>query len=294
MEKKTRIFTHLSVDIDAVASLWFLIRFVLKKPLKEVEIIFKPANWNGSEMTPDDFALDIGAGGRGIKGGKRGGRTASCFMSLFYKNSSSLSSDLRRILKSLGDFIDVHDSYGVDGWRKIQEDEDYHKKKDRIYFAGLLMVLNGYHVSNSDMDVCLKFFENLDNYVSLLMGNSREDIEKELVRVDYVGRVAIVDNSKIRINNKLFDQGFKAIVYIDGNSLGVLVKDHRLRADNQFVRKIVEDAGELIGDEDGWFAHPDGRLFCRGSRKSPVSDFSKVSPNALAEATNSYLLSLCR
>ena len=290
MEKKLKLFTHLFVDIDAVASAWFYLRFVFKKTTHEVDLVFKPANWDGRSMSEEDVALDISAGGKGIKGDRFNNKTMSCFMALFNKHKESLNSEEKHSLRSLGKFIDLHDSGGIDAWKNINCDG--HAKENRrtslLYFSGLLMVLHGYHTNLSDFLICLRMFENFDNYLKL--SSSNFNIKDELDKVEYIGKVAIIREAKIRINNKLFNDGFKFVVFVDGKSIGILSKDRRLPADNIFCRKIIEKAGEVIGDgEESWFAHPDGRLFCRGSRKSPVKTFSKVDPEKLAEAANNYL-----
>ena len=78
-EKACRIFTHTRPDLDALASVWFTIRFVLAVALDEVEVYFVPASWNGSALEGrfacpalrrEDHALDIDVQGRGNKGFK--------------------------------------------------------------------------------------------------------------------------------------------------------------------------------------------------------------------------------
>ncbi|MFA5420888.1 MAG: hypothetical protein WC280_02610 [Patescibacteria group bacterium] len=287
--KKIRIYTHNSPDIDAVASVWFFLRFILRKSINEVEIIFKPANWDGEEMRENDVALDISAGGRGIKGDQKGSKVGSAFMSLFKK--AELGHFEKKSLSSLAYFIEEHDSKGISSWRYLRIDE---RNKLSFYtFAGLMTILHSYQITNSEYDTCLKIFEILDNYLQMLVVEKR-NFEEANKNVEVFGKVALVKNAKTRINNNLFNQGFKLVVYVDDDNIGVLSRDGNPRADNYMVKEIVLKSGENLGDGDNWFAHPSGRLFCRGSRKSPVLTPSKVDPKKLAEAASIYLSRLER
>lgn len=286
MEKRVKIFTHVSVDIDAAASVWFTLRFILGKTEKDVDIIFKPANWDGKEMERGDFALDINAGGKGIKGGRRkNGKIGSCFMSLFKK--TNLDPAEKEVLGPLARFIDGHDSGGVEFWRDM--DVPAKNRLGFFSFVGLLTVLNGYHVRHDDYEACLKFFDNLDNYLDL-EASFRREREKTEDAIEVFGKVALNRNPKVRINSSLLNKhGFKAVIYVDKFNIGVLTKGTDFRADDKFIRQFVSSHGEEIGTGEKWFAHPDGRLFCRGSRKSPVFSPSKIDPVELAEAIASHL-----
>jgi hypothetical protein len=120
----------------------------------------------------------------------------------------------------------------------------------------------------------------------------KKNFEEANDSVEIFGKVALIRNAKTRINSNLFNQGFKLVVYVDDYNIGVLSRDGDPRADNPMTRNAVFEAGEVMGEGENWFAHPSGRLFCRGSRKSPVSTPSKVDPVKLAEAANIYLSQL--
>lgn len=96
------------------------------------------------------------------------------------------------------------------------------------------------------------------------------------------GKVAIVTNAReFATNGVLFeDHGVRVIVYVDGHNLGVIREgSETLRMDHSEIRAVVETTGEL----SQWFAHPAGFLFCRGSRKAPAENPSRVNPRSLAE-----------
>lgn len=287
--KKTRIFTHVSIDMDAACSVWFFLKFILKKKPGEVEIIFKPANWDGQEIEEGDFALDIYAGGKGIKGEFKYNRTRSCLMSLLDHNLESVDKEIRRAVVSLTTFVDKHDSEGIGSLKKLKFSEA--EKGDLVDLRGLLKVFMGYHtnVNNDDYQIFIKFFENLENHFNLI-SKSRE-IKENLKCVDPNTKVAFVKNSHVP-SGLLFNQGKKVVVYVDGNDLGVVVGDSRLKSDElvSVVREIVEEAGEKFGEgENNWFIDPGKRLICRGSRKSPATKPSKVNPEKLFDSLVSFV-----
>ena len=78
-----RIFTHVNPDLDALMS---VVAARLYYPAaRGAEIILKPANWDGAGMDPDDIAVDMEAGGRGMKGEKGDGVVHSCFALIMTK-----------------------------------------------------------------------------------------------------------------------------------------------------------------------------------------------------------------
>ncbi len=284
MEKKT-IFTHCNIDIDAVCSLWFALRFILKKNLEEVDIVFKPANWDGEGMSEGDLALDIYAGGRGIKGEFRKNRTHSCFKTLYKKNYEEIDEDLRKIIYSLSEFVDKHDSHGQNFLRSLKINGN--EKSEFLTFKGLFQVFWGYKINNDDFSVIQKFFENLNNFIDLEI--RKKKIFENLERIDS-GKVVLTMNTEIP-SGFLSAQGKKIKVYVDDYNLGVVIIDPNLRNEETLsvIRKIVERSGDVFGYGENWFIDPGYRLICRGSRSNPVSTLSKVDPQFLFERLSAFV-----
>jgi hypothetical protein len=267
MEKKKKIFTHEWVDIDAVASLWFALRFMLEE--QDVEILFVPASWNGIDLEPQDLALDISAGGKGIKGRMYKGKVHSCFEELVSRHADR---GTKRRLSSLVRSIDQHDTYGEKGKHKGD------------FFSLLKMALRALRAVHGKDDrlICSRMFELLDGVYKLIDGQSQA--KKNIYdSVDIVGKTAIIfdpDNSSSS-RDYLNRMGYPAVIYVDGNNIGLLVQNdlirRGLRADHPEIKKLVED----IGEKDEWFAHPAGYLFCRGSRKSSRNTSSEPDPSEL-------------
>src|SRR3990167_6169937 len=104
-----RIFTHVNPDLDAALSVCAAWMFVPGAQTAEVE--FRPANWDGSGMTGGDIALDLDAGGRGIKGKKDAdGTVHSCFAEIVERYAPSGD---QKALSPLVAYVDIHDTQGA-------------------------------------------------------------------------------------------------------------------------------------------------------------------------------------
>ncbi len=268
MEKKKKIFTHEWVDIDAVASLWFALRFMLEE--QDVEILFVPARWNGIDLEPQDLALDISAGGKGIKGRMYKGRVHSCLEELVNRYADQKTKEK---LSSLVRSIDQHDAYG--------NKERY--KGD--YFSLLRMALRSLRAVHGKDDrlICSRMFELLDGVYKLIDG--QKEAKKIIYNsVDTVGKTAIIFNPGDSSSHRgyLYRMGYPAVIYVDGSDMGLLVQDELirkgLRADHPEILKLIED----IGEKDCWHAHPTGYMFSWGARKSTRETSSSLDPYDLA------------
>lgn len=275
-----KIFTHLNVDLDAVLSVWFYLRFVLKG---ESEIIFVPADWDGSGMTVEDVALDIDAGGMGIKGRQdKEKRVHSCFRFLVEKYAHP---KLYYRIKGLTDLVDHSDTYGASREKRPE------KNPNLSLFLTLSTTINCLREFHNDNDeiICQRVFEVMDGY---LMGEENREISKQetLKNCIPVGRTILV-NSKGRFSARRHffyvpEPRYDAIVYIDGNSIGLLLREEflannpELRADHSDIKKVIRAAGE----EDQWFSHTSGHMYCRGTRKAPQKTGSLVDPYNIALA----------
>ncbi len=287
--KKRRIYTHVSGDLDAYTSIWFASRFLKKdgkkicflpfSKEKEEEIIFISASWNGYELRENDLALDIYAGGHGIKGDiDSQGRVHSCFFKLVSEYGDD---EAKKILLSLAKAVDKHDMGFLSSSFASSDNEN---KLDS--FIALKWMLN--NLSEDDEWRKNVFFDFLDNFYQDGVNKltSKQVILDNTIKV---GEVAIFvkdkDQKKFSNRNELFNLlGFSAKVYVDGNHLGVVIKndlvDSGLRADHPYVRSVVEKAGEI----EQWFSHPSGFMYSWSCEKAPKDQSSKVDPYELAVA----------
>lgn len=278
-----RIFTHFNVDLDAVASVWAVKTFI--SDMAESEVEFKPANWDGSELEEGDMAVDISAGGKGIKGETgENGVVHSCFAYIVKKYASDND---QKALTNLVEFIDAQDAHGLAVNYFIPDVAN--KEKFILAATGINAVLRALQAVHPRNDLLV--IERMSEIFTgmLYSGRARQlaEIEAERAEILEGGKVAIVKNAKqFATNGILYDKGIQAIVYIDGNNLGLIRSNTvKLSMSHPNIVAIVKEAGEL----NEWFAHSAGFLFCRGSRKAPAETKSKVDPKKLANMLNSLL-----
>lgn len=278
-----RIFTHLNLDLDAVFSV-LAVRMFLPY-FDDATVHFVSANWNGDGLKHDDIAVDIEVGGRGYKGKKDAatGVVHSCFALLVERYASE---DDQQALKALVAYIDAQDAHG-NALKHFAPDltNEAHAALSASGLNAVFRALQNHHRNDAIvLEVMGQIFYGL-----LGTFRSRRRAEEEALAAQLVGpekKVAVVRNSQeYGTNGILFQRGVQVIVYVDGDNLGLLRNSGlRLRMDDQAFRKVVAEAGEFVGDGEGfWYAHPAGFLFCRGSRKSPALTPSKVDPMRLAE-----------
>lgn len=274
-----KIYTHFAVDLDAVCSVWAARQFI--PGAKDAAVEFCPANWDGNGMTQDDLAVDISAGGRGMKGEQEeSGIVHACFASIVSRYA--LPGD-QQALAGLIRFVDAQDAHG--SAVKFLAPEASREAQATIATTGLNAVLRALQVTHprNDALVCERMSEILSGMLQAGRARQRAAAEAEKAEVLDGGNVALVVNSReFATNGFLFEErGIRVIVYVDGNNLGVLRRgDEQLRMDHPELCAIVDAQGEM----SEWFAHPAGFLFCRGSRKAPAISPSKVDPRTLAEA----------
>lgn len=126
-----KIFTHFNVDLDAVGSVWAAREFILGAESASVE--FRPANWDENGMSEDDLALDMEAGGRGMKGKKEAdGIVHYCFASIVSQYASPAD---QAAPAKLVRFVDAQDSR--DSAVKFLAPEASREAKDALTMTGL-------------------------------------------------------------------------------------------------------------------------------------------------------------
>lgn len=283
-----RIVTHQNVDLDAVASVWAAREYVYGA--KNWELVFKPANWNGGDAQPEDLILDIWANGKGIKGevGKDGA-VHSSFATLMKDYAPG---EDQFVLRGLISFIDEVDSYGRTVADFFPEASAY--SRSILLAVNLVSVFAALKSVHAGPDQDTLTVQRMSEIFSGMLheGKSYQRGIEEAKKVEILpgGRVAIVRDVRERSTMGIVfrSQRVAVIVYTDSDGIG-LVRSKKssvnLRMDHPEIRRVVIEAGE----EKEWFAHPMGFLFCRGSRKAPVSSLSKVDPNKLALAADRLL-----
>jgi hypothetical protein len=277
-----RIFTHMGVDLDATASVWWQRR---QPGYEDAEVKFVPANWQGDELEEGDIALDLDAKGRGIKGTKgEDGWRHSCFAALL---KATASEEDQRALRALVAFIDTQDTFGsvVRHFAPAIGREAEHA----LQFTGVNAVLRALQAKfpKDDAKVLERMSEIYDGMLEV--GRRRLAAEDEADQAEWVGsKVAISREAKLAATRfVLVERGADVVVYTNGCNVGIWRNQGvTLRMDHPDLVAVVELFGEKVEGNrpDRWFAHPDGFLLCWGDAKAPRTTPSAVDPKALAEA----------
>jgi hypothetical protein len=298
-----KIYTHVNPDLDAVTSVWLYRNFILplqsivqEGPLKAPEVTFVPANWDGAGMEKGDVALDIDAGGKGIKGKKLSdGRVMSCFTSLM---ENYLTKVQKMILRPLGEYVDAQDSTG-DAVLTILSEADFyldHVGGDGFYrpwrrsdvpaslrVSTLTSVLGAIaRHANGDHQKTIELFSIILDGI-YANGQDRLSAESEAFRAIHWKHVALIRDARyMATNGILFERGARFVIFVDGHNLGVLRKD----TETVHLGKVVEPIIRKLapGELHEWFFHSAGFLAARGTRKAPSQMPSMVDPERLAEA----------
>jgi hypothetical protein len=283
-----KVYTHINVDLDAVASVWAAREFI--PGAREAELVFVPANWDGEGMDDGDLALDIRAGDRGIKGEQRpDGTVGSCFAQLVAEHASS---DDQEALARLVAWVDAQDAHGQPvEWLAPEASSDVQETLTENSISGTLRDLQE-TLPNDDaviVELMGKIFSG-----RLKRGHARHRAHAEADRAELIGagRVAIVRDKREKATNAiLFDRGVRVIVYQDGYDIGVVrANGVALKMDHRELLAVIHAAGEEIGDGRGtWFIHSAKFLLAWGTFNAPATSPSAVRPDDLAAAAAQLL-----
>jgi len=283
-----RVYTHINVDLDAVASVWAARQFM---GAQDAELVFVPADWDGNGFEDGDLALDIRAGGRGIKGTEReDGTVGSCFAFLVAHHASASDRDA---LLYLSMFVEIQDSNGraieylASGAMEFDQ-----KTLDAVSINSVLRALQATHPRN-DALIVERMSEIFSGMLESRRARQRAKIEANDAELIGEALVAIVrDKKEFATNAILFERGVRVIVYVDTHEggdvadIGVVREGSMtLRMDDPALVEVIHAAGEQLGDGNGtWFAHPAGFMIAWGTRKAPATSPSRVRPQDLALA----------
>lgn len=272
-----RIYTHVHMDMDAASSVWAARSFIPEAA--QATLVLKPSDWDGDGMEDGDIAVDLRAGGRGIKGDvDDDGITHSCFAAIIQTYAPY---EDQRALQHVVRLVDAIDAQG-NAMRFLAPEASLEAQKT-LAATGLSAVLRALQaMSGSETYIMDRMSEILSGMLRngrARMRASEEADQAELLEGDLV---AIVRNARYHATNGiLFERGVRMIVYVDGCNLGLVRhEDVLIRTDHATIRSVIAAAGE----ESEWFAHPAGFLYCRGSRKAPQKTRSRVDPRDLAAA----------
>jgi hypothetical protein len=282
------IFTHVNVDLDAVCSVKACKEYV--PGMSGADVKFRNANWNGDGMKPGDIAVDLDAGGRGIKGEEEGDIVHSCFALLM---STYAPKEDRQILGRLIEFVDILDSRGSVVDQLVPEASgDARAILSAVTLGSVVNALReDLQEDNLVIDAMSHIFSGMLKYGRKRM-RALQDMDNHVEFFGQDKQVALITDSDRTMLGCLFRRGVRIAVYSNDIGLGVFRNSYAadigdFRVDCPEIRAVVEEMGNDEIERGEWFAHLGGFLYCRGSDKSPACNRSKVDPRRLAEAVAS-------
>jgi len=270
------IVTHCDVDLDALASIWAAKKYIIKE---DCPIEFVTANWKG---TSDVLGVDLKNALYPAQ--DEFGKYRSCFTLILKKYAPPTH---QRSLGFLADYVDAATLHGNPMTNLLRRNKLTHGMAV-LSANGLDSIIKNIRLATKSdhqtYDVAETIFDGF-----LASGLSYQKALETSKDVDWCGEVAIITNGEKSANTLAFKNGAKAIVYIDGDSLGVICRnDIQVSAMNEWTQRVVDEE-EYSNQMNGWYSHPNGKIYCRGSRKAPVNTPSDVNPVDLAEAMNKAL-----
>ncbi|TAH37145.1 MAG: hypothetical protein EYC70_09195 [Planctomycetota bacterium] len=266
------LYTHLDLNVDAAASIWLWRRAHSPDPWPVKTV---PSTWDGSAIGPGDVALDMDAGGRGIRSRRnQDGSVSSCFhviLNEFLPEDGPLA-EHEELLRPLADILDAQRRDG--NLTRLGFPPRY-----GIYgLTGTFLALK--LTCAQPEDLLDHFSRILDGFVR--MAELSDEVGRLAQEIEFIGDVAVIlDQNHLGLHRAVFRRGARFLIFRDGNNLGIL-REARERA---HLGRLLE--GQI--QEAGWFFHPRGHLAARGTRKAPAATASRYEAHAIARMLDAAL-----
>jgi hypothetical protein len=293
------LFTHVHVDMDAVASMWAFLRFAPEAQFPSHYIWrFVPARWNGTmgdsgvdyELQKQDRAIDIDCGGKGINGFGDKGEERSCFHILVRKYCDA---ETQTALTNLIKYVDLQETTGS-AVGSILDDLDKDLAEEGMNIPPsdkrLLMSFNLTSVLNclrrtfrGNDDRIFQAMEHIfDGYLESSLARLRGDRDASKAEFYADGKIALLPkDAEGTATGILMERGADFVVYREGHNIGISRKNG---CNTEICPPTVEVLLESKGGDEEWYRHEAGFLLCHGSRKSPAKEPSKITGDDLAKA----------
>lgn len=279
------IHTHRSVDLDACASDWAVRQFV--PGAKDAITIFHPVKWDGVDMEEGDIAVDIQAGGRGIKGKREdNGRTHSSFACIIETHAPT--SD-QQALAELVDFIDTQDTYGSFLDKRADGIDDHTRTILRL--TGLNAILRYIQrcFPGNDRVVVGRMGEIFSGFLESGRARIQARVDVQCAEILSGGTVAVMNDLNFAVLHVLFEEkDVRIVVFVKGDNIVVYrANDETVRLNHPLLIEVIERAGEEAVEEPRsgqWFYHSAGFRLSWGGSKAPAETKSGVDPYDLARA----------
>lgn len=302
-----KIFTHRRVDLDACLSVAAVREYA--PGMENAQIVFVDVDDPCESMGPNDMAVDIPAGGKGIKGFEESssGITHSGFAEIMGRFAPK---DEQRFLRSLISCVDAGDATaspykGIVITVERKPEESGKPFRARKEAARRVVIDQGLKTIFDDLAFAVEWSPNRDQMLCTLISQifrarlhkkrAEARAMKDAERAEWFGardaRVAFTEKGSQLLTGVLMRKKRPAaVVSVQGNILSVLVNhtaQSAFRLDEKRILRVITDAGEGFDQEvEGtqWFCHSAGFLLTYGNLRSehPPKNPSKVDPRELA------------
>lgn len=283
MEKR-RIFSHYSLDLDAVFGILAVIKYCFKESFIEFfkdpnwrkRIILVPADWDGSGMKEGDVAVDLPAGGKGKKGQIEEGERVDSATLQVLEEYAPIEDQIA--LQELVLYLNEHDATGSAVGSILGQEIAMRKDYMKIFRAGSIDGMFRAAQANfgySDSKKVIQFFSfTFDGY---LINGKRylKALEIYPQRVQWHGNgkkksIAFLDmkDAPLGLCDIAFEKGAEIVIYKNGKDIGIKRRNFsKFPVNHPLILKLIKNAGE----EGKWFIHPALFLICTGSNKKHAS-----------------------
>lgn len=271
------IYAKAVMDLDTACAVWAAKTFWAKDP--DAEVVLVPPDWDPQRQLADtELAVDVEAGGQGIRGKLIDGGRTSTFSEVV---SRFAPADDYEVLTPVMEYVDRFDMSRTpyeSMTRAVWHRDGYITSLAGI-FRGLAVIYD------SPMDTLDTVHDIMDGLLEV--GRHRRQAAKFADHAKWIqldGLCAAISEDvpgkySVTVNGLLFERGADVVVFSQGNNIGALRSDRysQTTLDHPEVRRLVDR-------EPGWFFHRNGYLVARGTRTNPAKTPSNVCPYDLARA----------
>jgi len=257
---KTVLVTHVAPDLDALLSLWILIRF---GGFADCELAFVPV---GKRLESDQNAIHVDTGSGQFDHHQTD--AATCSAQLVYE-SVFRGRDEPAIAEM------VKFALLTDWYRKPEETNAPFTINSLIYGLNLLY-------PDNPKCVAARAFEMLDALHRSLTSRlaAEREYEKGFSFSSKFGKAFAIESGAPYVRSLAHDQGAKVVVFVDP---ATGFRGYKARSQDGVDFTDVANQIRVLEPEADWFLHSSRELLLCGSPKAPDRRLSKLSLHRLAE-----------
>ncbi|PIP14634.1 hypothetical protein COY88_01290 [Candidatus Roizmanbacteria bacterium CG_4_10_14_0_8_um_filter_35_28] len=269
------IVTHLSPDLDSIASVWLIKKFL--PSWSQAKIEFVPAGTTLDQKTvdsnPNIIHLDTGLG----RFDHHQNDKDTCAAQLVYQHllqQNRLPTKLIKPLTRLTDLINEIDHFREATFPEAEADR---------YDLMLYQIIEGLKPkAENELEIYEITFKLLDGVLQIFSNkiNAEEEIKKGFIFQSHWGKSLALETKNEEASKLALKMGFSLVIRRDPEKGRMRIKIHPLI--QLSLDKLHQEILKL--DKKGhWYFHPSGRLLLNGSSKNPTLTPTSLSLNKIIE-----------